>query len=107
MAKIIWSEEAMRVYLEHVEYARLEYGNSTAKRWHNERKQIEWRIERYPTSYPQEALLRNLSKTYRSCHIIRRRFKIIFSFDEVNDVVYVVDIWDTRMTPKTLVQGIT
>ncbi len=74
MAKIIWSKEAMRVYLEHVEYARLEYGNSTAKRWHNERKQIEWRIERYPTSYPQEALLCNLSKTYRSCHIMRRSF---------------------------------
>jgi plasmid stabilization system protein ParE len=106
MAKIIWSEEAIRVYLEHVEYARMEFGRSTAKRWQTERKQIEWRLELYPTSYPPEPLLRNMAKIYRSCHIMRKRFKIIYSYDEVNDMVHVLDIWDTRMNPETLTSRI-
>lgn len=42
MAKVIWGENAERLYLEHLEYARLEFGNTTVKRWHYERKQIEF-----------------------------------------------------------------
>ena len=35
-----------------------------------------------------------------------RRFKIIYYYDEVEDIVYIVDIWDTRMNPKTLIRRI-
>ena len=103
MAKIIWSKEATQVFLGHIEYARLEFGESTAIRWMDERKQIERRLKLYPTSYPPEPLLRNMTKAYRSCHIMRRRFKIVFSYDEENDIVHILDIWDTKMNPKTLV----
>lgn len=103
MAKIVWSEQATCVYLEHVEYARLEFGCSTAKRWQTERKQAEWRLERYPTTFPPEPLLQNMTKCYRSCHIMRRRFKMIYFYDEENDIVHIMDIWDTRMNPKNLV----
>lgn len=106
MAKIVWSENAVHVFLEHVEYARIEYGNATAKRWQSERKHIEWRLEHYPTSYPPEALLSNQPKLYRSCHLMHRRFKLIFFYDENADIVYIIDIWDARMRPKALVSRI-
>jgi hypothetical protein len=106
MAKVIWGENAERLYLEHLEYARLEFGNTTVKRWHYERKQIEWRLERYPTSYSPESSLSHLTLLYRSCHMMRRRFKLIFFYDEAKDIVRIIDIWDTRMNPKVLVDRI-
>ena len=37
---------------------------------------------------------------------MNRRFKIIFYYDEVEDIVHLIDIWDTRMDPKVLVRRI-
>ena len=35
-----------------------------------------------------------------------RRFKIIYYYDESEDVVHIVDIWDTMMNPKALIKRI-
>ena len=43
MAKVIWEENATTLLLEYLENARIEFGNSTVKRWQKERKNIEWR----------------------------------------------------------------
>lgn len=57
MAKVIWEENAITLLLEYLENARIEFGNSTVKRWQKERKTIEWHLERYPVSYLLEELL--------------------------------------------------
>ena len=106
MAKIIWEENATTALLEHTEYARLEFGNSTVKRWQKEKYTIEWRLKRYPVSYPLEEILQERSILYRCCHLMNRRFKIIYYYNETEDTVHIVDIWDTRMNPKTLVRRI-
>ena len=33
------------------------------------------------------------------------RFKLIFFYDEVENTVHLVDIWDTKRNPKTLIKG--
>ena len=38
--------------------------------------------------------------------MMNRRFKIIYYYDEVEDLVHIVDIWDTRMNPQTLAKRI-
>ena len=43
---------------------------------------------------------------FRRCHIMNRLFKIIYYFDEAEDVVLLVDIWDTKMNPNTLIRRI-
>ena len=43
---------------------------------------------------------------FRRCHIMNRLFKIIYYFDEAEDVVHLVDIWDAKMNPKTLTRRI-
>ena len=106
MAKIEWDDEAKLLFRQFVIDARSEFGESTSRRWQKERKAIEWRLERYPTSYPPEELLRDKAFQYRLCHIMNRRFKFIYYYDKIEDTVHIVDIWDTRMNPKTLIKRI-
>ena len=106
MAKTIWEDKAKNEFLTYVENAALEFGASTAKRWQKERLEIEWRLEQYPTSYSPEKLLQGMEELYRYCHIMSRRFKIVYYFDEVENVVHIIDIWDTRMSPKALIRRI-
>lgn len=106
MAKIIWERKAKTEFLAYVENAAIEFGASTANRWQTERKEIEWRLERYPTSYTPEVMLKRKAHFYRSCHLMNRRFKVIYYYDESDDVVHLVDIWDTKMNPKALVRRI-
>lgn len=37
---------------------------------------------------------------------MRRRFKIIYFYDEQEDIVHIIDIWDTLNDPKALVRKI-
>lgn len=34
---------------------------------------------------------------------MHRRFKLLYFYDETEDTVHIVDIWDTRMKPETLI----
>lgn len=95
MAKVIWEDEAIAALLKYIENARIEFGVSTVKRWQKERKDVECRLERYPTSYTPERLLLGNKRLYRGCHLMKRRFKVIYHYYEVEDVGHIVDIWDT------------
>ena len=106
MARIIWDENAERIFDAYIENAYIEYGKLTAKRWLSERNEIEWRLERYPVSYPPEELLVKRTVLYRRCHLMNRRFKFIYYYDEAEDVVHIIDIWDTKRNPKTLIRRI-
>ena len=106
MAKVIWEATATSILLEYIENAQHEFGNSTVKRWQKDRKDIEWRLQHHPVSYPPEEILLNRNITYRHCHVMHRRFKLIYYYDELSDIVHIVDIWDTRMSPTTLTKRI-
>ena len=45
MAKIIWKESARQLLAQYIINAFEEYGESTAKRWQKERKDIEWLLQ--------------------------------------------------------------
>ena len=106
MAMINWHKKAYRLFMDYVATASVEFGKSTAQRWQKEKKGIEWRLERYPTSYPPEKFLRGREHLYRQCHLMNRRFKIIYFYDEAEDIIHIMDIWDTRMNPTALVRRI-
>ena len=106
MAKIKWHYKAKNAFWNYVENASIEFGKSTAYRWQKERKNAEWRLGRYPASYPLEELLQGEPVLYRQCHLMNRRFKLIYHYDEVEDTVHIVDIWDTRMSPSALIRRI-
>lgn len=106
MAVIEWTSTAWQLYNEYLENARYEYGAKTARRWEKEFLTIYDRLKLYPTSYTPESLLLDKKDLFRRCHIMNRRFKIIYYYDEMEDVVHLVDIWDTKMNPKSLIRRI-
>ena len=83
MAKIEWEDEAKLMFRQFVKNARVEFGESTSRRWLKERLDIEWRLERYPVSYPPEELLQKEDALFRRCHLMNHRFKLIYFYDEV------------------------
>ena len=52
------------------------------------------------------AVLRGKDVLYRGCQLMHRRFKFIYYYDESEDIVHLVDIWDTKMDPKALIKRI-
>ena len=106
MAKINWTTEFEEQLGYYIGNARMEYGRSTAKRWAKEIAAIERRLIDYPTSYALESLLLGRTEMYRQCLLMSRRFKLIYYYDEIEDIVHLIDIWDTRMDPKTLIRRI-
>ena len=106
MAKIIWTEEFQQQLESYIGYASMEFGKSTAIKWAEEIAAFEHRLESFPTSYSLEPLLKKKKVLYRGCQIMNRRFKIIYYYDEVEDIAHLIDIWDTKMNPKTLIRRI-
>ena len=51
---------------------------------------------------PMEPLLKNIDRPYRSA-IIMQNWKIIYRYDESDNLIIIVDFGDMRMNPKTLV----
>ncbi len=101
MATVIWSlnaqEEKRRLYL----VGQLEFGtyidNKTALRI----KEIQKLLERFPEMGYREPLLVGQNLIYRAYHI-NKRFKIIYWFDEVKDMVIIEDIWDVHRERQNL-----
>lgn len=106
MAKIDWTPQFLERLDNHIGYAATEFGRATAIRWASEISYFEDRVKQHPTSYAPESLLHGKKLLYRRCHLMNRRFKIIYYYNEQEDIVHLVDIWDTRMNPKTLIKRI-
>ena len=106
MAIIEWDESAWQLYNDYLENAKIAFGRKTALRWESELLQIYERLKHYPISYPPEDLLKGEKPLHRFCHMMHRRFKLIYFYDEADDIVHIMDIWDTRMDPKVLVRRI-
>ena len=106
MAKIEWTDRFLYCIDYFISHANMEYGKATALRWADEIAAFEKRVCLWPTSYPPERLLLGKRVLYRGCHVMNRRFKLIYYYDETGDVVHLIDIWDTRMNPKALISRI-
>ena len=106
MAVIEWTDPAWQLYNDMLEYAREEFGETTGRRWEKELLAIYERLRLFPESYPPEELLKGTSVLHRRCSMMHRRFKLLYYYDEAKDIVHIVDIWDTRMKPETLIKRI-
>jgi Plasmid stabilisation system protein. len=101
-----WKVSAYRLFNEHVETARIEYGQKTAERWISEAAEIFARLQRFPESYTPEPLLKDKKRKYRSCRMMGGRFRMVYYFNPSTNIARIVDIWDTRMNPETLMKRI-
>ena len=67
--------------------------------------EIDKRLRMYPESYTPEPLLKDRGILYRFCFLMKR-FKLIFYYESESDTVHIVDLWDTKQKPITLIQRI-
>ena len=103
MAGIIWTK-AIRIKLkDHLDYAYKEFGAKAMKRWLEQIEYIKASIKKYPTSYTPVRELKEEDFLYRGCTVMSR-FKLIYYYDESSDKVYMVNIWDMKRNPKSLIR---
>ncbi len=57
----------------------------------------------HPLSSPREPMLKRFHRPYHSA-IIKENWKIIYRYDEANDLVIFVDLWDMRRRPRYLIR---
>ena len=81
-----------------VDYALLEFGRKTAKKWIDSLIGIKHQLRLMPGSYPFVPELQKLRK-YRGA-IIMKNFKIIYFYNEKKDILWLVDLWDLRQDPR-------
>ena len=105
MATVIWTESAQAVKRIFYKNGMLEFGETVAKKTNMKIEEIEDDLSKYPKIGFPEPLLRAAPVQYRARHI-NKRYKLIYRYDEENDMVYIEDIWDTRRAPQNLVSRI-
>lgn len=102
MARVILAMRAQaekrKLYLE----GRLNFGIRVANKTAQKIEGIQKKLERFPGLGYREPLLEGRVNTYRACHI-NKRFKIIYWYDEMKDMVVIEDIWDMLRAPKNLI----
>ena len=106
MAIVKWKASAYKLFNEHVNTAFLDYGKKTAGRWLSDASEIILRLQRFPESDTPEPLLRGRKRIYRSCRLMGGRFRLVYYYNPSTNIARIVDIWDTRMNPETLIKRI-
>lgn len=86
-----------------VVYTLAEFGATSVKRFNKELDDIKHRLMLHPLSSPRELMLKRFHRPYHSA-IIKENWKIIYRYDEANDLVIFVDLWDMRRSPRYLIR---
>ena len=105
MALVVTSETAQAELERIMSYSLQEFGRVAARRIDEEQRRIKHRLSVFPKSGFPETLLAGRNHEYRSC-TLRKRFKMVYYFDELTDTVHVMDFWDMRMSPLRLANRI-
>lgn len=101
--QVKWFEKAQQHWDEQLEYCAETFGMKTAL---DSIKTVDEKIEslcRFPESGTPEPLLRGERFMYRFFHI-QKRIKLIYRYDEQQQIIYIVDVWNTRMSPEHLIK---
>ncbi len=85
MAKVTLRNSFLQIYKETTDYS------------------YQHRLMLHPLSSPREPLLKRFHRPYHSA-IIKENWKIIYRYDEANDLIIFVDLWDMRRSPRYLIR---
>lgn len=97
-----WFEKAQAHWDEQLEYCAETFGKATALNSIEAAEEKIARICKYPDSGTPEPLLKDEPLLYRFVHI-QKRIKFIYRYDEQKQIIYIVDVWNTRMSPQHLI----
>lgn len=101
MAKITYLDGFWDDFDEKVNYATLEFGRKTARKWVETSQKLIKGISVMPESYPYLRVGRRVYKDYRGVNLMNN-FKLIHSYDAVADEALILKIWNMRQSPFRL-----
>ncbi len=105
MVQVIWQSQARKKLQRTLEFSYAEYGKTTMNRFIAELELIDERLRKFPVSYPPVALLRDKKRRYRGA-VVMDNFMIVYYYVYSSKKIRVVDFWDVRKNPQTLIKGI-
>lgn len=105
MATIKWDSQARNSRKKILEYGATMWGKAAAQRMYRRIKEHTALLAVSPYLGPQEPLLQNRFPAYRSL-VIHEHYKLIYKYIESKDMVWIVDIWDTRREPNFLADSL-
>ncbi|MCR5780363.1 MAG: type II toxin-antitoxin system RelE/ParE family toxin [Bacteroidaceae bacterium] len=105
MAVVKLTERAKAVRKELYVRGATEYGTFTALKMARKIESLTDALSLFPGMGFREPLLEKRTPIYRAT-LINKRFKIIYWYNEANDMVVIEDIWDTRRAPQNLIKRI-
>ena len=97
MKKIIWHERAKEGKKQVADYIRRKFGLQHKKAFMQEVDQTVQALMRSPNIGPIDPLYADRAMAYRSI-IINGLNKLVYRIDD--DIIHIVDFWDTRREPK-------
>lgn len=100
-----WKKQAEKELTKASIYCIEQFGKRIAEKFIDAIDQHVKRLAQYPKSGFPEPLLVNRRKKYRSL-MINEHFKLVYYYDEAKEIIYIVDLWDTRRAPQSLAQRI-
>lgn len=96
-----WYEKAQQHWDEQLYYCVENFGTKTAQECVKTADEKIERIRKFPESGTLEPLLKDEEFTYRFVHV-QKRIKLIYRYDEQQQTIFIVDVWNTKMEPQNL-----
>lgn len=99
-----WREKAQQHWIEQLEYCAQTFGEPTASGFI---KSTDARIERickFPESGTREPLLNDKEMVYRYV-FVQKHVKLIYRYDDELQTVFIEDVWNAKILPEHLVDG--
>ena len=103
MAKIKWDKLGRQSLFEILRYGSQVWGKKAAKNLRLKIKDAERLLSANPLMGKNEPELQGSKLQFRSL-VIHEHYKLIYYYAPEKDLLRIVDIWDTRMSPANLVK---
>lgn len=98
--EVYWTQFAEDKLADIFEYYKYKAGIRVAKKLVDEIVDESLKLEKNPFSGQIEALLSDRVQEYR--YIVHNNYKIIYWVDEVNKIIFVSHVFDTRQNPTKI-----
>lgn len=99
-----WFDNAQLHWIEQLEYCAKSFGDYVASDFIKKADEKIDRICRFPNSGTLEPLLKDNEFVYRYV-LVRKHIKLIYRYDEEQQAIYIEDVWNTKMLPEHLLEG--
>lgn len=77
------------------------FGRAVATKFYNRFMEYVKRLSTNSELGFPEPLLAERHRQYRSL-MVNNHFKLVYYYDEDKDIIYIIDLWDTRREPQSL-----